>query len=355
MGVHVNNIFVLRRLIHKFLLRMMHLPRMIACAAAFPKLALVAVLAGCTATSFGVPKPYAGHPIITSGYFLLPGGVRQPYRLYPARGQVRVVVLALHGYTDSRDGWAILASSLCPHGVEIYAPDLSSFGASANRGYWPGTQILVDQARAEAFQLRARYPGVRLYIMGESMGGALGILLGTAKNPPPVDGYVLSAPAVWGGAAMNPLYRNALALAAYLAPGERLTGRDVHVQASDNEAALADFGADPLTIHAPRLDNLAGLVRLMGAAQAACGKFNQHALILYGGHDALVPKAAMRRCWHAIPASAPVTLAYYPPDYHMLPRDLERATPNADILAYLQGQSLPSSAPSAASVFLAAP
>jgi alpha-beta hydrolase superfamily lysophospholipase len=262
-------------------------------------------------------------------------------------------VLALHGYTDSRDGWAILAGGLTRHGVEIYAPDLSSFGASKNRGHWPGTDVLVDEARDEAVQLRAQYPGVKLYIMGESMGGAIGILLGAGQNPPPVDGYILSAPAVWGGASMSPLYRESLRVAAFFTPGKRLTGRSVHVRASDNEAALIAFGEDPLTIHAPRVDNIEGLVTLMGQAQAACGAFRQPALILYGGHDELIPPAAMRDCWNAIPAGAPVVLAYYPPDYHLLPRDLERATPNGDILAYIEGRGLPSSAPSAATVFLA--
>ncbi len=61
----------------------------------------------------------------------------------------------------------------------------------------------------------------------------------------------------------------------------------------------------------------------------------------------------MRDCWNAIPTGAPVTLAFYPPDYHLIPRDLERATPSADILAYIEGRGLPSAAPSEATIFLA--
>ncbi len=301
-----------------------------------------------------MPKSEPAHPIITSGYFNLADGARAPYRLYPAQGQIKEVVLALHGYTDSRDGWEILASSLNPHGIEIYAPDLSSFGATRNRGYWPGTDVLVDEARDEAAQLRARYPHTPLYIMGESMGGAIGILLGASPNPPPVDGYVLSAPAVWGDAAMSPLYKETLRVAAFFAPAKRLTGQSAHIKASDNIAALIAFGEDPLTIHAPRIDNIEGLVTLMGEAQEACAHFNQKALFLYGGHDELIPPWAMRACWRAIPGQAPVTLALYPPDYHLIPRDLERATPSADILAFLEGRGLPSDAPSQATVFLAA-
>jgi hypothetical protein len=46
-------------------------------------------------------------------------------------------------------------------------------------------------------------------------------------------------------------------------------------------------------------------------------------------------------------------LAYYPPDYHLIPRDLERAVPDADIVGFILGTGLVSAAPSEATVFLA--
>jgi alpha-beta hydrolase superfamily lysophospholipase len=319
----------------------------------FLRLLLALCLAGCAPIPFGIPHARPDHPIITSGVFLLTDGAKLPYRLYPAAGRLQAVVLALHGYTDSRDGWKMLSQILNANGITVYAPDQSSFGATANRGHWPGTAVLVDEAREMTIQLRAQYPDTRLVLMGESMGGAIGLLLGASQNPPPVDEYVLSAPAVWGGDT-NPLaYRIALHAAAALAPGQRLTGRSVHVLASDNIPALIAYADDPLTIHAPRVDNVAGLEQLMGQAQAACARFNKPALILYGGHDQLIPPNAMQACWSAIPPNAPVTLAFYPPDYHLIERDLERATPDADIVNYILGRGVVSSAPSQATVFLA--
>ncbi len=330
---------------------------MIAAMARMRKLAaaLTLLLAGCAAIPFGVPRSRAGFAIITSGYFSLPDGAKLPYRLYPAQGRLRAVVLALHGYTDSRDGWKMLAGVLNPLGIAIYAPDQSSFGATPNRGYWPGTAVLVAEARAMAKQLRGKYPNTKLVVMGESMGGAIGILLGASADPPPVDAYVLSAPAVWGGAALSPVYRAVLGLADTFVPAKRLTGQSVHILASDNIPALIAFGEDPLTIRAPRVDNVAGLVRLMGQAQAACAKFNAPALFLYGGHDELIPPWAMRDCWQKLPATAPVVLAYYPPDYHLIERDLERSVPDADIAGYILGTGPVSAAPSEATAFLAGP
>jgi esterase/lipase len=127
----------------------------------------------------------------------------------------------------------------------------------------------------------------------------------------------------------------------------------VHVLASDNMAALIAFGEDPLTIHEPRVDNVAGLVALMGQAQAACAHFNQPALFLYGGQDQLIPPEAMRACWNALPDTGKIILAYYPPDYHLIERDLERATPDADIVSFILGHGTVSAAPSQATIFLA--
>jgi alpha-beta hydrolase superfamily lysophospholipase len=311
------------------------------------------LLTACAPIPYGHPQSEPGFPIVTSGYFHVSDGAALPYRLYAPAGPPKAVVLALHGYTDSRDGWLILSKILNAGGIAVYAPDQSSFGATANRGLWPGTGTLVAEARDMAVQLRGQYPHTKLVVMGESMGGAIALLLGASSDPPPVDGYVISAPAVWGGKALSPIYRATAKIAAALVPAKRLTGQSVHVQASDNIAALIAFGEDPLTIHEPRVDDVAGLVTLMGEAQAACAHFDQPALILYGGHDQLIPPEAIKSCWNAIARSAPVTLAFYPPDYHLLERDLERATPDADIVSYILGEGVLSDAPSQATVFLA--
>lgn len=318
---------------------------------------LALLLSACAVIPYGIPRASPGHPIVTSGYFDLSDGARLPYRLYPATGPTRAVVLALHGYTDSRDGWAMLAKVLNARGIAVYAPDQSGFGATADRGQWPGTDRLVNEARDMAVLLRKRYPDTRLFVMGESMGGAVGILLGASADPPPVDGYILSAPAVWGGKALNPALRATMRIAAIAAPYRRVTGGFVHVQASDNIQALIAFGEDPLTLRAPEIGNVAGLVALMGRAQAACARFDQPALFLYGGHDQLIPPEAMRSCWRALPEAAldsgKIILAYYPPDYHLIERDLERATPDGDIVGFILGSGTTSAAPSEATVFLA--
>jgi alpha-beta hydrolase superfamily lysophospholipase len=201
--------------------------------------------------------------------------------------------------------------------------------------------------------LRTRYPHTRLIVMAESMGAAAVMVLANQPHPPPVDGYVLIAPAVWGRAEMNIFMRATLWVADHLAPGMTLTGGGiVRVTATDNRQALMRLSTDPLTIHATRVDAIKGLVDLMGQALAAAPRFRAPALFLYGGHDELVPPRATAATWRALPPG-PVK-AFYPAGYHLLLRDKERGAPISDILAWIRDPDapLPSGAEQAAAAWL---
>jgi alpha-beta hydrolase superfamily lysophospholipase len=185
------------------------------------------------------------------------------------------------------------------------------------------------------------------------MGAAALMVMATEPQPPPVDGYVLIAPAVWGRSEMNVLMRISLWLADKTLPAMTLTGGGfVKVTATDNREALIRLSTDPLTIHETRVDAIKGLVDLMDQAEADARNFNAPALFLYGGHDELVPPRATAAIWRALPPG-PVR-AFYPNGYHLLLRDKDRAAPVGDILAWIRDPHapLPSGADSAAANWL---
>lgn len=300
----------------------------------------------------------AGRPVMAAvedtGTFLMPDGTALPYRTWFPQGHPRAVMLALHGFNDSRDAFELSAPDFAIAGIGVYSPDQRGFGATAARGYWPGTATLVDDARTMAGLVARNHPDLPLYLLGESMGGAVLLLLMTSPHAPRVAGTILAAPAVWGRADMNVVYRVALWFAWRTVPGLRLSGAGL-VKASSNRAALEALGRDPLTILDTRVDVIHGLVDLMSKALAAAPRFDVPALILYGAHDELVPKRAMRAMWQAIPPEAPVRLAYYKQGYHLLLRDLDRGLPIGDIIAWIHAPKapLPSGADRAARAWLA--
>jgi len=315
-------------------------------------LAILVAATGC-ATHLVPPGPAIEAPRETQDTFVMPDGMRLPYRTWLPNGEPVAVVLALHGMNDSRDAWEYPGPELAAHGIAVFSPDQRGFGDTADRGYWPGTRALVDDAREMAVLLHRRYPHARLILMGESMGAAVLMCLAASQDPPPVDGYILVAPAVWGRAEMNVFMRTGLWLLANMVPGMKVTGSIAAKVASDNREAIRRLSTDPLTIHETRFDTVRGLVDLMDAALADAPQFHGRALFLYGGKDELIPERATVATWRGLPPG-PVR-AYYPAGYHLLLRDVERTTPIDDILAWIlrPGDPLPSGADRAAAAWLA--
>ena len=138
-----------------------------------------------------------------------------------------------------------------------------------NRGLWAGDTRMAEDLAAVVALLRARHPGLPVYLLGTSMGGAVAMRAMTLPQPPAVDGLILAAPAVWGWKAMNGLYATALRLAAHTVPARRLTGQGLAIRPSDNIEMLRALGRDPLVIKETRVDAVYGLVGLMDRAYEA--------------------------------------------------------------------------------------
>jgi alpha-beta hydrolase superfamily lysophospholipase len=253
-------------------------------------------------------------------------------------GAPRAVVLALHGFSDYRLAFAEVGPFLAAGGIATYAYDQRGFGATAQRGIWPGSELLVDDARRVAALLRQRHPGQPLYLLGESMGGAVAMSV-LAETPEAVDGAVLVAAAVWGRATMNPLQRAALWLVAHSFPGMRLSGRGLGITASDNQAMLRALRDDPLVLKEARADALWGLVNLMDRALAAAPMLSVPALVLYGEHDEIIPRRPTCRMLSVLASSA--RTAIYPDGYHMLTRDLGARVVLEDVAAWLADPAAP--------------
>ncbi len=310
------------------------------------------------------PGPAAAFPAPDLS-LAMPDGTALPARAWlpPPGTPTRRVILALHGFNDSRDAWAIPAPALAAAGNAVIAPDQRGFGATPTRGRWPGADALVADARACVRALHARFPGLPLAVMGESMGGAVALLLaaspaGASPAATPddaVDATVLLAPAVWDRAELGPVLTAALWAAATIAPAHEVTGRELplRVVATDNRDALLALIHDPLTVHATRLDVLHGLVDLMDRAATAAPHARGPLLILDGGRDRIVPPAATAATWAALPAAA--RHGFYPGGYHLLLRDRDRALPTADLAAWLDDPDrwLPSGADAAAAAWTA--
>ncbi|WGF88367.1 alpha/beta fold hydrolase [Marinivivus vitaminiproducens] len=261
-------------------------------------------------------------------------------------GPPQARVLALHGFNDYSVAFTWFGTYAAQHGVAVHAYDQPGFGARPDAGLWLGEDALVEAVRRETARLRAEDPHTPLYLLGESMGGAVAMLAMASSDPPDVDGVILSAPAVWGDAELGVVSRMLLRLAAFVVPGLTLTGEGIEVTPSDNIEALRLLWYDPLVIKATRIDAIAGLVDVMEDALTAAPGVPGPLLALSGARDDLVPPQADRTMRTLLTAD-PCTGVVYPEGYHMLLRDRQRQIVWDDILSWIHGAVPPSGLASA--------
>ncbi|MBA2594371.1 MAG: lysophospholipase [Pseudomonadota bacterium] len=307
------------------------------CAARLAWVLLLSGLLSC-GPPLQVPLlPETHEPVLDTSHAVMADGYVLPIQSWQPPDPPRAVVLALHGFNEYRDSFTAVGPYLALHGIATYAYDQRGFGTTAHRGLWAGTESLARDAAELSRLLRRAYPGLPVYLLGESMGGAVAIASVTGTYRAAVDGVVLVAPAVWGRKLMNPFIRGSLWLLLRTWPSLQLTGRALKIRASSNDDALWRLSRDPLVIKATRVDAVAGLVDLMDTALGALPRLKLPSLILYGAHDQLIPQRSFDTLIELLPRrpQARWRAAFYPQGYHMLTRDLEAAVVLRDIVTWL--------------------
>ncbi len=272
---------------------------------------------------------------ITETHFIAPDQTRLKLRRFTAPAQKSIIV-AVHGFNDYGNAFAPPAQFLNRNGISLIAYDQRGFGESKNGGHWPGAGILAQDLRDLVLTLRRDHPAVPIYIMGDSMGGGVSILAATADRLP-ISGMILIAPAVWGRQTMNPLQVMALWFSAHTMPWLSLSGKHLNIYPSDNTDMLRALAADPLVQKESRTDKLYGMADLMDSALDASARIDTPTLILYGAHDDIIPKPALRAMVKNLPQTDAWQFVWYDNGYHMLLRDLQAEKVTRDIAAWIGG------------------
>jgi alpha-beta hydrolase superfamily lysophospholipase len=297
---------------------------------------LVVMLAACAE----IPPPLVERiePRLTDRAMIAADGAELPLRRWLPAGEPRAVIAALHGFNDYSAFFDLPAPSLTAAGIAIYAYDQRGFGRAPAVGYWPGEAALRSDLYGFLRLLAARHPGKPLFVLGESMGAA--VALTALSHPaidradlPPLSGVILVAPAVWSRDQM-PWYQDAaLWIGARLLPWMTVSGRGLHIQASDNIEMLRRMSRDPLVIKETRISTIEGLCDLMDAASLAPGRIDLPGLLLLGAHDEVVPNEASQAMLAR--KSRFLQPRLYPEGYHMLLRDLHAEQPLNDIKSWI--------------------
>ena len=309
--------------------------------------AALAVLVSACAPTVAEMGPAVIEPSFGDSKLIMADGAELPLHRWGPSATPRAVILALHGFNETGKSFALPGETWAKAGITTYAYDQRGFGAAPNHGLWPGTATLVADLDVACRLVAARHPDTPLFVLGESMGGAVVMVAFAEGLAAPTKGAILVAPAVRGRPTLNIFARAGLWLFAHTIPW--LAGRpgNLGIRPTDNIEALRALSNDPLVIKDTRIDAVWGLVNLMDDALAAAPMLDRQSLILLGARDDLVPGEPNELLLRLLPPAGRETrrIAEYSNGYHMLLRDLQATLVQRDVAHWIATRDADPTAP----------
>lgn len=307
-------------------------------------LASAAAVTGCAPTvqMAGIPGQGFAGAMLEEDTFVSFDGARMGLKTWPAEGQLKAVVIGLHGMNDYSNAFHFAAPVWARAGIATYAFDQRGFGRSPGRGVWAGEALMVEDIRTFTDLILKRHPDVPVTVLGESMGGAAAICAFASPNPPKAHRMALLAPAVWGWSSQPLPYKTALWFTAHVAgstvlkPPRWVTDR---VQPSDNIEELIAMGRDRQMIWGARNDTLYGLVGMMEAAWANVARLRVPTAYFYGANDEIIPKEPSFESARRLKPTD--RSAYYAEGWHLLIRDKQRERVIGDVQSFILDPEAP--------------
>jgi len=226
----------------------------------------------------------------------------------------RAVLLALHGGMAHGGDWVTPARWFRAQGIATAAYDLCGH-AAGRRVDIPAFDVFLEETSLFLAWVRARYPGVPVFVIAHSMGGLIAARWGLAQSAG-IAGFILSSPYFVNAIAVPAVLRHLSAVLAHMAPRMKVP-----------LAALTDVlthdGAITARHHRDEADGIRATevsVRFAHALQQA-----QRGLSLAGWHhplyavlagqDKLADTAAAQRLLADVPPQL-LTCRVEPDNYH---------------------------------------
>ena len=242
------------------------------------------------------------------------------------------LVLAIHGYNDYSNSFDIPARFLSKFNIEMVAFDLKGFGKNLDNGEWFELNHHLNDLTHTIKKIKKENPKKKIYLLGESMGGAILFSLINKQKSLPIEGVVFVAPAIWDFSKTNFLKSLTLRFFSKILPNFKISGKGVvNIKASNNTTMLKKLAADEFFVHKPTLKSLQGIIDLMDESFIDSKHYLQNpsydTLILIPLIDEIVP----RRPFLGLlddelvkkNLDKNIKIGVYDNSYHMMLRDLQ--------------------------------
>jgi alpha-beta hydrolase superfamily lysophospholipase len=215
----------------------------------------------------------------------------------------KIFVVCIHGLGLCARAYKPLAQKLSEAGVDGFGVNVRGFGPDrdkADRAKLNCVETVADVSKLLA-NIHKEYPDYKVFLVGESMGGALAIRI-AAENPDLVDGVVCSAPA-WKllkirRTAVKGIFE--LLLPTGTKPGP--ASRGVMHQATSDETLTEHWLTDPshkLTLSAGEARSF---LTFISKADRYAKQLTKPVMVVQGLNDHLVSSVAVAKLFKDIPS-----------------------------------------------------
>jgi alpha-beta hydrolase superfamily lysophospholipase len=262
------------------------------------------------------------------------GGLRLYRQAWVPDGEVRAVVVIVHGISEHSGRYHHVAARLVADGYAVHAHDQRGHGRSEGpRAVIDRMDHAVEDADRLVEAAGSAHHGAPVVMLGHSVGGLVAVRYAL------VHGRRLTALALSGPLAAleaaSPATRLGARVLSALTPRLGIVGVDSHLVSRDPEVVRA-YESDPLVYHgklpARTVAELEGSVRTLPERVPA---ITVPTLIMYGSADWLCPPAGSLMLNDRIGA-ADRTLKVYDGLYHEIFNEPERDRVLDDLSAWLR-------------------
>ncbi len=313
-------------------------------------LASLWALTACVAAPYvpkGPPPDRPAVPGVAHEVGTFPGkdGVELFVQSWRPEGPVRGVLVVAHGLKDHGGRYAELGEALAKDGFAVTALDHRGHGRSHGDREWvEAWQDYVVDFSAAVERAKARDPGVPVFVLGHSMGGAIATSYVLQAHPKPA-GLLLSAPALAAGPDVGAGTSAAISLFGTVTPSlgvlnlppEKFS-RDPATLAADEKDPFITQGRGPARTANELLDAIE-------RNETRFWDLDLPILVLHGSADEVTDPDGSRKLVKQA-SSTDKTLKLYDGLFHDLLHEPEKAQVIEDVRAWLVAH-LPVAAPAA--------
>jgi acylglycerol lipase len=286
---------------------------------------------------------------ISDGTWGAVDGTPLPVRRWHPDGLPAGVMVCVHGLGGAVTDFDALAGRMAACGLVCAAPTVRGQGMDPDprrRGSWMDPDGIGADIAAFVDECRRAFPGVPVFLCGESLGGLLCARCLARGTLGEIAGAVFAAPVVTLARTPPPGVRLALRVLARVLPRGRLrpgwlvTGRSKAPRISRDDGWIARQRGSAHWIDAFSFAALDAVGRLMEEMPCVAPGVRVPSLVLAAGADVFI-RPDQIRAWFDGLGAGDKTFLEYPSACHVLWNDWDRERVLGDISAWLQAR-LPS-------------